>query len=1076
MIDSIKRLWSIPIRGTATFRKQALGWYSEAEGGIRLQDVRDVTTALHELGHHLDRQIDKWSRQENLPSGIAEELTSMGKSLYGKKKPNGGYRAEGFAEFIREYLTGGDTASIAPKMYEWFSTVHLPNNPAEAKKLRKLELLVTDSRTQGAEARIRAFRSPIKQDWSASRIVARSARWFGTKWRDLNLPLVHAMKDAGIDIDSLGPSKNPYTLATAYSMSASSKAAHAILEETTDLAGTRTGKSLRDAMEPVSAMGKDAVEQFKNYVVARRAIDLHTRGINPGISLEDAQEVIKLHSSDVFQKAAQAVTDWSRRQLKLLIDAGVMTQKDFDQMVETNPVYVPFSRQFEKGEIRGGDNTSKGGGVYKIKGSGREIHDPIDALIWQSERIHQTAMQADMIKSLVSLYDKNKGGKHVLANLMAEVPAPQEAMTFSAEQIKRDLAALAVDRLGADPSDVAAAMLDTWDSKVTVFTKGNEYKGKENIVSVVIDGQRRFFEVQPELFKILGGLNKRDNIGGVAGEIARQAVRLQRLGATGLNPGFGLVRNPIRDTATAMITFDYAKGGPFASMMGIIEDVVGSESERRYHAMGVDLAGWIGQDKRKTKSISRNVTAVTKKQKVMATAHTPIHALRTFLGVTEAGPRLAEFKAAYKYGMDKFGNKKDAAILASVAGKDVTVNFSRSGEWGRKLNEAFLFFNAGVQSIDKFGRTFYKHPARTVVRGAGMLTFMALINYYRNRDEDWWKELPPYEKWNYVHFSIPGTETVMRAPLPFEFGLVFAALPLAAIENTRTPGAFNDALGQLVESVTPSFVPAFLAPLAEVWRNEDWKGSPIVPDMIKKHRLPEDWYTARTTSLAKGIGKMIGQSPAQIEHILNGYSGGLYRRVAELFEGIADPTRMTGGPSNLPVIGTLFLRPKTSKLTNDFYTKMASIEQAAGSGKASLNEIGELTAMRSLSGELRDLWKQSREVITSGKSAADQRKKTEPIYDQIHEKLKEFNGLTQSYFELRGAGKLLISSTSPSADPDDIDHAAKMLSGKDKDWLVTALRIETKRRGHNTRVWRNGKRTAFGYRMAKLHQLLKDKK
>src|SRR5690606_3615393 len=96
IIEHVKRSWLIPIRGKATHRKKALGWYAPATGDIRLQDVRDIDAALHELGHHWDRQADNVSTGKTLPKAVAAELTRLGRALYGNKRPAGGYRSEGF--------------------------------------------------------------------------------------------------------------------------------------------------------------------------------------------------------------------------------------------------------------------------------------------------------------------------------------------------------------------------------------------------------------------------------------------------------------------------------------------------------------------------------------------------------------------------------------------------------------------------------------------------------------------------------------------------------------------------------------------------------------------------------------------------------------------------------------------------------------------------------------------------------------------------------------------------------------------------------------------------------------------
>ncbi len=507
----------------------------------------------------------------------------------------------------------------------------------------------------------------------------------------------------------------------------------------------------------------------------------------------------------------------------------------------------------------------------------------------------------------------------------------------------------------------------------------------------------------------------------------------------------------------------------------MVEDVVGSEDANRYAAMGVSLSGWIGQDRRLARGLHRKVTASTAGRKVViATVFTPIDSLRTILGVTEAGPRLAEFKAAWRTGVQQYGDAKDAAILATVAGKDVSVNFSRAGEYGRIANEMFLFFNAGLQGMDKLGRTFWNHPARTVTRAGMWITAMAMANYFRNRDEEWWKELPPHEKWNHVHVKIPGTDVVLRLPLPFEFGALFGALPAAMIEESRSPGAFAEAWGIFTGNSTPDLIPAMIRPVMEVAANKDWKGKPIVPDQVREHRLPADQYSEHTTELAKIAGRATGSSPAMIEHLVDGYTGGFYRRLAKTLDAVADPTVATKFPRDWPVIGTLFLREGTSRVVGDFYERTTALKQKAGSGKATVEEIGELAAAESLSRSLSEEWKKLREISASGGSAKDRQEAGKPVLDSVKAGIKAHAEKSDSW-RIRGAGKLAMDATNPDADASKRTAAAKLLQESDlsRDEAFTALRAEARRRGWKT-VIRNqsGKLTPYGKRVARLRAAL----
>ncbi len=1095
IVKTVKKLWpELSIKGIATFKKKKYaGWYNQQLGEIRQADVRDIAVTTHELGHHFDRQLNKWSKSKAVPAKVRAELVALGQELYGNTRPPGGYKPEGFAEFIRKYLLGEDVQKQVPELHKWFTTEYLVENSAEARKLQQLEDVIAQYQLQSSEQAVRAFRQPLKQDWSMERFAAKVAALEG-KHRDSNLPVLRAMQETGADLSKVRPSDNPYMLLTMYSRTAGGRALHSVLGDTVNLKGQKNGIGLRKALESVADMGKEHVENWTDYAIARRSVDLHERGINPGIALQDAQKVVEKYQSEVFDKTLDDVTEWSRRMLHLLVEAGVMTESEFASIEELNPVYVPFSRQFEDGEIKQGRKHG-GRGVYRIKGSGREIHNPIDALIVQSEKIMQTALQADALRALVRFYDDHKGKAKSLGKMMSEVSAPLEATTFSAEQIKKEMATKAVE-LGADPGEVTTALMDTWDEKITVFTKGREYKGKDNIISVVIDGNRRFFEVKPELVSIIENITNEGALPGKLGELSRKVVGLQRLGATGLNPAFGLLRNPLRDTLTAAITSDYHFHVPILSTIrGSLMDIANSEEAQMYHALGLDISGWIGQDMKIAKRTAKRATAVSSWQKFKAMG--PISGLREILSHSEVGPRLMEFQGAYKYGMDRWGNHDDAAILAACAAKDITVNFSRAGSTGRAINEVILFYNAAVQSVDKLARSAgileaspwaknqerHKTAAKTIAKGAMFVTLAAVMNYLRNRDEEWWKELPPHEKWGYIHTKL-WDDKVLRVPLPFEAGAVFGALPVAVLEETRTPGAFKEALTQSLEGASPIEMGslhnlarniAMVSPIADIIANQDWKGADIVPTHLEDSVMPQDQYGPRTSSLAKMIGSHVpgGYSPAKIDHLLNGYTGNLYNRIASTIGSVTDPSGINpGDPATLPLFGTLFLRLGTSRVIGDFYDRIGELKRKQGSGIISLTELGELKNAERISRKLRGLWAQRRDVITSKQKASTIQSEANSILDEAQTVIRDFQIRDKTEDKSIGLGYALYTLTSPSADAEDKAKYQSMIENISREEMINSLKQEVKRRGGRLRARTSSWRlTAYGKRLARLRSL-----
>ena len=780
-----------------------------------------------------------------------------------------------------------------------------------------------------------------------------------TMFRDELAPLRHGLKKAGIKPHTLKPGSDPVELAVAYADKAGAVAREFVLDGTVDLANERTGPGLKEILKPVAG----DIKAFTRWIASYRALDLHKRNINPGISKADAQYVYDQHKTDEWEQVAKGVTDWNRRVMDYLVEAGGMEKAVAKKMAEMNPVYVPFIRAFAQGEVRqsggvGKGLTTAGKPIKRIKGSGREIQDPFESKIQQTQKIIATAHKADIARSLANLEEQHGG----LAGLIWKVPAPKQATQFQAEQIKKDVIRLAVERLGIDPADIATSgALESWDDILTVYTNAGQYYGKDNIVTLVKDGQRQFYEVDPDLYQVLQGMDHY-SMPWLLNLVLGAPTRAVRLGATGLSPAFGLIRNFSRDAATFAVQAEHAKLGPISAVGGIIEDIRRTEGAQKFKSMGGKMSGQLLQDRTATQHLRGEMLASSRGRWAFHTVTHPVQALRELFGVTEAGTRIGEFTAALKVGEQRYGKgTKDAAIFALNAAQDVTTNFTRHGRIGKILNQLIAFFNAAIQGPDKMVRSFRARPLATTLKALVGLTLPAIWLWWMNKDEEWYKELPPHEKHNYLHFRIPGTEKIVRIPIPFQLGHIFQAIPVAGLDAAyqKDPQQVKDALGVALEQANPLDWPAAIGPAVQMLANKDFAGRPIVPKRLEG-KLPEDQFKTYTPKISRVVGKTIGVSPLKLDHLANSYSGGLYSRVARTGE------LVTGGKegpltlSDIPVLGTLFLRdpyaPKAS--IRRFYERRELLSRKNQSKKITPLENAERLWHGRRGRKLSPLWKQ----------------------------------------------------------------------------------------------------------------------
>lgn len=985
IIEGLGRALMVPIRGMATNRSGTkAGWYEVGPKGIRQVNVQALDTTAHEIGHHIDHAFKirqagvnrAGHRMYRLPPGLEKgadkELLALGKQLYGDTKPAGGYKSEGIAEFIRGYLTEHIEVRVAaPKFYKWFVEDYLPDNPDVASALKEAKTLLTEWRRMGAEARIE---SKISEKQPKGPIVSRvqaARQWiYGALWDEL-IPLKTAVEQSGATLD---PKDNPYDLATYLNQTEGARARHMILDGTIDIWGNRTGKGLKEVMEPI--VRQRAVNEFRRWMISARALDLISRGIDPGISKEDAQFVYdKYKDNEGWKEAAEDVTAWNSRVLDYLVQAGGLEADAAARMRELNPVYVPFLREFAKGEKAALEGVGRGvlpqGKVHGIKGSGREIIDPYQGMIQQAQRLVSLAHKTMVAKSLADLADKTPG----MASIMWPVPAPKQATTFQAEQVKRQLMDLGVE--------FPEGGLETMDALLTVYTNSPVYRGKDNIISIVRNGKRSWYEVDPVLYRVLKGLDQFTLPAYLRWTIALP-TRVMRFGATGINAAFGWVRNPIRDTLNTVFSARFARG-PFATMKGLAMDlsttglakamgVKPNEAAEQYLRQGGEISGFVGQDRSGLQHVKGEMLASTVGRKTIHTVTHPFDAMRELFGISENAPRMAEYAAALKKYEEQYGkDSPNARIMAFNAASDQTINFRRHGWIGKWLNQLIPFWNAAMQDPDKIVRTFKTRGVEATAWATALLTLPAVALWWWDKDDEWYKELPDYERANYLHIQV-GEDRIIRLPVPFLVGHLFQSVPVAALDALyrSDPKRVTEVLGEAFKSDVGAIAnaPAFISPLLEVAANKDWSGKPIVTESMR-NKQPNDQYTKYTGDFARAVASAINSvsprkvAPVQLQYLMNAYSGGIYSRTQKVVQTAtksADERQL----ADLPVFGTLFVRdpyaPRDS--IERFYSRREELNQAYTSDKTKMtgSEMVERTRINRAGLELTEIWKELRDT------------------------------------------------------------------------------------------------------------------
>lgn len=910
----IDKEFDVPIRKGARgggHRKSVLGLYLGHEEAILEKVWGDIWTEAHEVAHHVDKKLGITAKLHMYSDTLKKELKALD---YDPKKRRVN---EGFAEFIRHDLTIGDARKLAPNFYQHWENI-LSKDPELKQKYETLKDMYRRYHQQGAESRIDAQvdtenkGAKLPLGLKIKRASQRLYSLFVDSLKPLDTIVTEARKEKARKDNTLYTpleiDQDPYELATFLKGTSRSKAEAWVMDRTFDYVGRTTGKSLLETLNPVIKAGK--IKEFVRYLIARRALVLADRGIDVGVELADAKYVFDKYESPEWHRISDEFHDWADRALDYLEEAGGLSKEAHQAIRDLNPFYVALKRHFadEQGGIAG----SAGRGIAnvsspikRIHGGGEMIVNPIEGMIAEVHKIILAADRIRVARAIAELNDIEGMGR-----LIQKMDPPMEGKEFNLGAIAADLERMGIDLAGAD-----------LDALLTVFTQSNNFKGKNDTVQFWRDGKRVYYKIDPQLHEALMSLETK-RLPKVLDMIFSPFTKMKRLFTTGINFGFGLVRNPMRDIMTATM---YTKGrgnvleSGARSIKGVIKDVTGDPIARRFKELGGEMATMMGQDRSSTMRVVDKMVMQNKSfaGKVMYAVSHPgqvIDILRNIAQITEMGPRVGEFEMLLRMGEAKYGKDDPRAVIEAFnSARDLTVNFSRNGTYGQILNQIIPFWNATMQGADKAVRFARQHPVKFAVRGIGNIMIPSLVLWAINRDKEWYKDLPLSYK--YLNWFIQvDDKTVIRIPKPFELGVLFGGFVEAVLDQTTDvdDDAISEWGGLMVGSLFPGVIPATFEPATEVGLNRDWLLRPIESAEMQR-MMKTERYRENTSELAKamsrGMEKLFPEGwilgPAQIDHLLNGYTGGMWRGMRW-----AGKERKT--KSDIPVAGTLFMRLGTT--------------------------------------------------------------------------------------------------------------------------------------------------------------------
>lgn len=915
-----KDLDQLPIN-VGKFKQHALGIYKVKPQTIRLKVANDFEVLAHELGHHIHESLIGGELPAKNYRGELEALgLPTSRSSYSLKQK----LQEGQAEFTRLYLSDPAAAKkAAPVYYQAFET-GLQQHPELAGVLQRAQRQYVGHLAQDPVTRGLSHLDFDGVDPSPKTDVVTRLQ---TAWVDDLYPLRRMTEDLAAN-QPIDYTRNGYVLAR-LARGASAKAAGFLEHGVRAADGTFIAPALEPALKPV----KGQIREFAGYLTALRAVELRGRGMETGMSLEEARAIVAKFKSPTFDAARDAVYAYQDGLLVYATHAGTLSVDQLKAIKALNKAYVPFQRVLTDVGASAG-NGGKGGvanrtiPVKRIKGSGRDVINPLESIIKNTHTLVGMVEQNRAMAALVDQAENTVGGGRYLE----AIPEKQVATMFNLQKVAKDIKG-ELDAAGVDYPD----NLD-FDKLVTVFTPTQFRMGEKGVVSVLRDGKRRWFQVNDQaLYDAIATVGPKSS--DLLVNMLMKPARLLRAGAT-TSIGF-IARNPIRDNVEAYVNSRYGFKPGYDFVRGVFELAKKGEDYQAFLNSGAGNSAMVGLDRNRLRQELVKMGAAKRRVFADSVVLNPVNLLQAVSEAMEHATRIGEFKR----GVETEGRTAEGFARAALAARDVTIDFARGGTISKEVNRFTAFFNAGVQGNVRLAEVFRSDPLGATRRAVLAITLPSLALWAINQDDPTYRELPDWERNTYWHIptSLGAGHSWARVPKPFSLGQVFANAPEAALDYLRKkdPEALTRVLPdkQTAWKQLIALLPTAVMPAVELAANYDTFRDRAIVNAADVNLDTALQYNRWTSDLAKYVGPKIGIPPAKLDHLIYGYGAGVGAGAVQTVDkvaglaGLVKNQKPAGGLGRAPLVGTFYRETPgaDARSLEQFYRLRDRVEGAVGS-------------------------------------------------------------------------------------------------------------------------------------------------
>ena len=873
IIDSINNLFNQRIKTGRLGTKNAKGWYNPNSDVIRTGAYGDIPTMMHELGHY----IDNHNGFSSIPKFDAELLGQV-KKRFGTSYDNldmAGKRKEGYAEFFKDYVSDRAKAKQDfPGFYKHFKET-IERDKALNGIVNKLSKLTHEWHNQSSADRIKgsiSFERTSKaeriitdaKDGNIKDTIKRVASDVYTKAIDELNPLREMVEEVEhITGEKVAFKDNPFMQAW-LSRGWVGKAEEFIKRG-------RPEKGVRSFEDIIKDIPQKEHKDFSAYLVALHDLDLHRNGQMATFTLkEDLAAVSQYEKNPTFKIAAKDIHRFQDYMLAELVNNGILKPETYHLLRNKYPNYVPFFRDFSAESMDGFFSSSKGfvnvaNPIKRFKGSTRDIIDPLESIVKNTYQFYN-AIERNHVGVTFAKLAKKPGVGTIVEEVRGDRPA----------------------------------------------------KSTDNTFSVWVKGEKVVYETTPELAQAMKMMNK--DTSNFLTKVLQYPASWLRAGST-VTAGFAIT-NALRDTISAGVFSKHGFLPVVDTFRGLAHFLKKDQLYWDYVKSGGAHAAMVSLDRDYLSGHLREL--FSRKSTLSKVARNPIEVLRAISEATEVATRLGEFSNARKgytglYSrLTKTNLNPKSLGEASIASRDITIDFSRTGTHTKTANKVVAFFNATVQGGDKLVRAWRDDPKGMTIKSTLFITLPTIALWYLNKDNTAYQELPQWEKDTFFH--IPTGDKFVKIPKPFELGLLYGTtfermLQYFDDKSTGRNGVGFKGLGdRTIDTLLPDVLPTALSPIWEWWSNySKFRQRNIVPQSQEK--LPDKLqYGSNTSMVARKVGDTFNVSPYKVDNTIMGYGGNLARLGLDITDAIsgANEKRPTKGITELPEIRRFFAKPYQS--------------------------------------------------------------------------------------------------------------------------------------------------------------------